>query len=61
MYRARTTLWHTGENRYVRPGDPVDLSHLDDAGVARLVATGAVEPIVEVAPRRAQRNQEEVS
>jgi hypothetical protein len=59
-YKAKMSLWHTRENRYVLPGEAVDLSHLPEAGVNKLVSMEAVEVVEEPAPapRRAKTNEE---
>lgn len=41
-YKAKMQLWHTGDNRYVQPGEMVDLSHLDEAKIAKLIEIEAV-------------------
>lgn len=44
VYRALTLLWHSAQGRYVEPGEPVALDHLDAEAVERLIAAGAVAP-----------------
>jgi len=46
-YKVLSLIWHTGEERYCSPGAVVSLDHLDDAGIAKLVSRGIVEPVSE--------------
>lgn len=56
-YVAKGRLYHSRENRYVEPGERVDLSHLDEDTVQALVDLGAVER----RPVRARARKKEVT
>jgi hypothetical protein len=46
-HKAKMSLWHTGDNRYVQAGEMVDLSHLDAGRIAKLIEIDAVEEVAE--------------
>jgi hypothetical protein len=42
QYTALTRLWHTREARHVEAGSAVDLSHLEQGAIDKLIQLGAV-------------------
>lgn len=42
-YRATTLLWHTRQERYIEPGEMVNLSHLYDSEIEMLLEMGVIE------------------
>lgn len=64
-YEATARLSHGVTGETIQPGAAVDLSHLDEAQIARLIADGKVR-VVEPAPapsrrRKAEQADEEAS
>lgn len=52
MYRAAVLIWHSKEERYVQPGESVNLDHLTPEQQAALVKQGVVESVDEKPARR---------
>jgi hypothetical protein len=42
QYTALTRLWHTREARHIEAGNTVDLSHLEQGAIDKLIQLGAV-------------------
>lgn len=58
-YVALQPLWHSKDERLVAKGETVDLAHLDEAGIARLVRVGAVSaPAVTVRESKPTKDKE---
>lgn len=54
-FRAKELLWHTADERYVQPGEVVDLSHLSLDALESLLNAGAIEPVEDSGPELAGR------
>ena len=50
-YFVAQTLWHSGERRHAYPGERVELGHLSEAEIAKLVEVNVIVPEGEGASR----------